>query len=627
MALAGESVIVATTGTNEVDIVMSEAVFEKNRRFLADYDPELAAALETPLTNRWLVVTCPDGGATLQADHQLLHHAEQPLAEARRLLQHGPCALHLHFGFGLGHFLAADQPAAGGAVLIYEPDRAAFQRALAHVDLADLLPARNAQIFLCANHYARALTGYLKAEVQAAVFVSPYHQQLYPAAFQDFAGAYNRAHELRRHESGLDREAVPGLWASTLRSLSETTRAPGVERLAGVLRDKPALILSAGPSLERNLVEMLPYRDRVVVFAIARTVPVLARYGVSPDFLVHVEAQDFVYLVRYAENLKTTTFLLADQAQRDFFQVPHAGTFVFQSRFNPVTCWMNQRWPQLRKQIAATSGSVSATAFHMAAICECRPIVLMGQDLALRGREVYAGAAVNRGFRYAPKRLRPVPGYFGGHATSLDHFVLTLYWYDEVVPHLRETYPDLCLYNASGAGAAIPHFPAVSVPELAARWLHVPVDVAPLVAECARAAVSAPADSQINQHLNGLKTQLTALAKEARAFQSLQRDLEKRLRRVKSAKDAVAVQRKLPQIDRHNQRFQALHQQHPGLEYFFHKQWQMFKQALAAVKEQNSGRNLPAPQWALNFGQNLTALGDFWRAVAERVAYLEKSLF
>lgn len=606
---------------------MSAAVFEKNRRFLAEYDPELAAHLDEPCVDRWQVVACADGAQTLQADGHLLHHAAQPLAEARQLLQHGPGALHLHFGFGLGHFVAADEPAAGGALLVFEPDRAAFQQALAHVDLAELLPARNAQIFLSAERFAKTLTRYLKAEVQAAVFVSPYHQQLYPAAFQDFAGAYNRAHELRRHESGLDREALPGLWASTLRSLPASMRAPGVERLAGVFHNKPALILSAGPSLERNLVEILPYRDRFVLFAIARAVPVLARYGVCPDFLVHVEAQDFVHLVRYAENLKTTTFLLADQAQRDFFDVPHGETFVFQSRFNPVTCWLTQRWPQLRKQIAATSGSVSATAFHMAAICGCRPIVLMGQDLALRGGDVYAGAEVNRSFRYAPKRIRRVPGYFGGNVTSLDHFVLTLYWYDEVVPRLRESFPDLCLYNASGAGAAIPHFPAVSVRELAARRLHTPVVVAPLVAQCAREATVAPAESQLNQHLNALKTQLAALAKEARAFQTLQRDLEKRLRRVKTAKDAAAVQRKLPQIDRHNQRFQVLHQQHPGLEYFFHKQWQMFKQTLTAVKEQNSGRNIPAAQWALKFGQNLTALGDFWRAVAERVAYLEKSLF
>ncbi|CAM2007843.1 motility associated factor glycosyltransferase family protein [Acanthopleuribacter pedis] len=606
---------------------MSESTSEQNRRFLAEYDPDLLAELGTPKDTSWQVVPCAGGDATLRAGNRYLHHPGQPRAEAVQMVQHGAGALHLHFGLGLGWFLDADQPREDGALLVYEPDPAVFALASAHLDLAALLPARNAQVFLTAERYAKTLARYLKAGVEAAVFVSPYHQQHYPAAFQDFAAAYNRAHELRRHESGLDKEALPGIWASTVRSLPESTRAPGAEHLAGVLKDKPAVILSAGPSLERNVIELLPYRERVVVFAIARSVPVLARYGIAPDFLVHVEAQDFVHLVRYAENLGQTTFLLAEQAQRAFFQVPHGETFVFQSRYNPVTCWLNQRVPQWRKQIAATSGSVSATAFHMAAICGCSPITLLGHDLALKGREVYAGAEVNRAFRAAPKRLRRVPGYFGGQVTSLDHFVLTLYWYDEVVPGLLEQFPRLELFNATGAGAAVPRFAPRGLAEIAARYFSRPVDVAAAVAQALTAFQPIQAEDQLNQHLKGLKTQLGALTKEARAFLSLQRDLEKRLKRAKSAKDIAALQRKLPQIDRHNQRFQVLHQQHPGLEFFFNKQWQMFKQTITAVQQRNSGRKIAPAQWVTQFSENLGALGAFWRAVQDRVGYLEKTLF
>jgi hypothetical protein len=60
-------------------------------------------------------------------------------------------------------------------------------------------------------------------------------------------------------------------------------------RYKDVYRGKTAVIISAGPTLDRNLETIKKYRDRFVLFAVGTALKTLYANDIKPDFLCIIE--------------------------------------------------------------------------------------------------------------------------------------------------------------------------------------------------------------------------------------------------------------------------------------------------------------------------------------------------
>ena len=60
----------------------------------------------------------------------------------------------------------------------------------------------------------------------------------------------------------------PHVLRSSIRSLKYTTQLPDCEFWRDRYADKPAVLVCAGPSLFKNLADLFPYRDKVVLFVL-----------------------------------------------------------------------------------------------------------------------------------------------------------------------------------------------------------------------------------------------------------------------------------------------------------------------------------------------------------------------
>src|SRR5690606_27225648 len=67
--------------------------------------------------------------------------------------------------------------------------------------------------------------------------------------------------------------------------------SPGIEDLRDALAGKPAVVVSAGPSLVRNIHELAKpgVRDRVCIIAVQTTLKPLLAAGVRPHFVVALD--------------------------------------------------------------------------------------------------------------------------------------------------------------------------------------------------------------------------------------------------------------------------------------------------------------------------------------------------
>ena len=134
----------------------------RNHEFLAHYDPALLSELaevEDRDTELRLVPARKEG-LTLARGSRFVHSKYNPRREAEGLIAKAdapPQRLHLHFGFGLGHLLAADRPLEGGTQIVFEPDPAMIRCAVKHLDLSEVLAPHGAKICCTLTRFRQLL--------------------------------------------------------------------------------------------------------------------------------------------------------------------------------------------------------------------------------------------------------------------------------------------------------------------------------------------------------------------------------------------------------------------------------------------------------------------------------------
>ncbi len=452
---------------------------KENRAFFAGYDPDLLTELE----NNPEVVVEParKQGLTLRVGKHYVHGKYHPARDAATILAQtkDPAGLlHLHFGFGLGYLLQADQTKPGGHILIFEPDPGLMHAALCHVPLAHLFSEKAAFLTCSRRRLGELMRRFLTEKQTFRILINPYHRDRHLAELRLFVETIKRERNRKEMmESAGSRAFFRLFLESTFKSLPFTTGLPGVEHLRNGFRDKPAVVVAAGPSLDKNLAELAAYQGQVLIFSVSRAARALERFAIRPDFLVHNEAQDYRFLVEKCQNLQHTTFLLSEQCHHLFFELPAARQFVYQNPANSINRWLIAHDPKFQRQFIATAGSVATDAAYLALVMGCNPIILLGQDLALKGDRYYASSPDNKAFKHGIGDLRDTPGFFGGKVRTLANYLHFLSWYEDSAEVWRQQRPGLTLINASEGGARLTGFRQMKLRQVASLFFRQSLEI------------------------------------------------------------------------------------------------------------------------------------------------------
>jgi hypothetical protein len=160
----------------------------------------------------------------------------------------------------------------------------------------------------------------------------------------------------------------------------------GVDVLRGALQGYPAVVIGAGPSLERDWEILAEASDRVVLIASDSALLPLLRRGVVPDFVVTIDPQYINSIALCSAASRMTgpgPILIADPAVYPTTLRCFPGTSILTSSvFSPGS--IIERFSGKLGKIAA-GGSVMTTAFDFARLTGAGPVYLMGLDLSYRG--------------------------------------------------------------------------------------------------------------------------------------------------------------------------------------------------------------------------------------------------
>lgn len=288
---------------------------------------------------------------------------------------------------------------------------------------------------------------------------------------------------------------------TALRNLPQVATHPTVGPLTGLFEGVPAVLVAAGPSLDKNIAQVAALKGRAVIIGINQSLKALRAAGVEPDICLAVDPLNMLY---HFEGRKVPVLGLVPSVHAGLFEMGES-VFTFPaSRDTEEWLYAAMGVPQYWH----VGNSVAHHMFHLAMHMRCSPIVVIGQDFALDGQRYYASNAGDGGKQLVPEgetlstkamydreafakddpehfkavmvpdtlTLMQVPGWGGGEVTTTtDLFpMLTLY---KRMAHAAKG--QAALFNCTEGGARIDGMQEATLATVAAELVRRP-DVQPL---------------------------------------------------------------------------------------------------------------------------------------------------
>ena len=175
-------------------------------------------------------------------------------------------------------------------------------------------------------------------------------------------------------------------------NLPVIAKQPSFRHLLEKMSELPLVIISPGPSLEKNVKELRHLKGKAILLAPAQSVIVLQKNNITPDIVMIADPADLLYLVEDYDMTNVAAVLTGVSCHPDFFNRHNEKIISFNVN-GGIDTWISEIFDDTVSEGAC--GSVSSMAFLLGTMMRCNPIILVGQDLSFSGQRQYAESAVD----------------------------------------------------------------------------------------------------------------------------------------------------------------------------------------------------------------------------------------
>lgn len=217
-------------------------------------------------------------------------------------------------------------------------------------------------------------------------------------------------------------------------------------------RDIPAILVSAGPSLNKNIQDIKKAKNKAFILAVDTAVKPLVKSGIMPDAFITIDSQKPTDLVDIDE-IKDVPVIAPVVANYDILKEQRGKKiFYYDGRIMPFMAY------HAAGKIfydASTGGSVACSGFSLLYKMGFNTIILVGQDLAYSGNKSHADGTYQK---VMPEEKLAgaiqVKGNYEKTVLTRHDFKLYLDWFNKYVKDIQE-YRGVRVINATEGGAFI----------------------------------------------------------------------------------------------------------------------------------------------------------------------------
>ncbi len=387
----------------------ANAVLTKNLAALHIQSPRATQAIAQAQTRYGVrLVETDDGVPSIELDGVALASKRKPMHEARRFAQQldpakvACCAV---IGFGAGYHCGTllERLGSCGVVICFESDPGLLRAVLERIDYTEMFESK--RFFLVTDPDDPATLSQMFEGIEAVIGLGveiinhpPSINRLgdqgarFGQTFRDVLKA-TRTHVI----TTLANAQIS--FRNALMNLDYYTTSAGIAGLKDTCTGKPALVVSAGPSLERNidLLKDPAVRDSVVVIAVQTVLKQLLGRGIKPDFVAALDYHEISK--RFYEGLTP-----ADVEGVRLVVESKANPAILDAFPGEVLCVRDDMLDGLlgedltREMGTLPMGAtVAHLCYYFARHLGCDPVIFIGQDLGFTDGQYYsAGAAIHQ---------------------------------------------------------------------------------------------------------------------------------------------------------------------------------------------------------------------------------------
>lgn len=155
--------------------------------------------------------------------------------------------------------------------------------------------------------------------------------------------------------------------------------------------DVPAIVVAAGPSLDKNIKELKKAKGKCLIVSTDTALKPLSLAGIIPDITAITDGKkDERYLSE--PDSREVPIVCTPRGGTEFLHLHTGMKFFINDYCNHIDEFMRNNGNELLRP--DTGGSVANACFAIARILHCRRIILVGQDLAYTGDKTHSAVTV-----------------------------------------------------------------------------------------------------------------------------------------------------------------------------------------------------------------------------------------
>lgn len=349
-------------------------------------------------------------------------------------------------------------------ILIYEPSFEIFRRALEEVELSFLF-RKNIPVGIIVDGlneneietYFHFMISYDNM-TSLKYFISGNYMELFQEKVETFIKALKAyiTEENIRWNTLVRYTDVKA--KNTFYNLPALFQGYSIEELRGILpEDVPTIVVSAGPSLNKNIMDLKKAVGRACIIATDTAMKPLLNAGIIPNLFVIIDGLKPGILFEHKDISKVPMVTMTGVSIEPMKY--HKGKKFFYYSSSPFEHRILQELGEKEGRIRTlpdlvTGGSVATTAYSMGVYMGSRTVILIGQDLALTNNRTHADGTFQDKMDeidMSSGRYIEVEAIGGGTVLTRDDFEMYLKWYEQYT----EKWSHITLVDATEGGALI----------------------------------------------------------------------------------------------------------------------------------------------------------------------------
>lgn len=279
--------------------------------------------------------------------------------------------------------------------IVYEPCADIFMQVIKNIDIKDILESDRVYIVVKGindDDFSYAVSKWLQLynKDMNKIMAAPKYKDLFNEGhalfMQEIKELYEKFYIVYNTDISFGKNfAINGLRNMVFLAGCRS----GIELQGRFPEDMPAVVVSAGPSLEKNIKLLKDVKGKAFIFATDTAIPHIINIGIKPDAIISIDPMKPLDYFK-VNGIEEIPFFVEMYATAEVLEYVKAKNLFFMSSDSTI-------WSELFQKAGSkifsmgNGGSVATAAIANLILWGFKTIILIGQDLAFTGNRVHAG--------------------------------------------------------------------------------------------------------------------------------------------------------------------------------------------------------------------------------------------